>query len=165
MVNALQHKYSSQYASTPWTTWKVDGVTAGQFKNAGSFSYVRVYRFVPQFEVSPFKLTSLFSGLVTWFPLTPSETYHMGGMHSPCSTRRCLANRSPRPRYGGRPAEVYTDVHRDIKILEGGTMRRNPEPMMGASVTGKAARGSELYFWSSFRSLCTMSFSYRGRTD
>ena len=48
MVNALQHKYSSQYASTPWTIWKVDGVTAGQFKNAGSFSYVRVYRFVPR---------------------------------------------------------------------------------------------------------------------
>ena len=46
MVNALQTEYSSQYASTPWTSWTVDGVTAGQFKNAGSFSYVRVYRYV-----------------------------------------------------------------------------------------------------------------------
>ncbi|KAF9788629.1 serine carboxypeptidase [Thelephora terrestris] len=44
MVNALQTKYSAQYASTPWTSWTVDGVTAGQFKNAGQFSYVRIYR-------------------------------------------------------------------------------------------------------------------------
>jgi carboxypeptidase C (cathepsin A) len=46
MVNALQHKYSLQYTSTPWTSWTVDGVTAGQFKNAGTFSYVRIYRYV-----------------------------------------------------------------------------------------------------------------------
>ena len=46
MVNALQHDYSSQYASTPWTSWTVDGVTAGRFKNAGPFSYVRIFRFV-----------------------------------------------------------------------------------------------------------------------
>lgn len=65
MVNALQHKYSSQYASTPWTSWKVDGVTAGQFKNAGSFSYVRVYRFVPHKETFQFKLTSLLPELAT----------------------------------------------------------------------------------------------------
>jgi len=44
MVNALQHKYSSWYASTPWTPWTVDGVIAGQFKNAGTFSYVRIFR-------------------------------------------------------------------------------------------------------------------------
>ena len=46
MVNALQHGYSSQYASTSWTPWTVDGVTAGKFKNAGTFSYVRVFRCV-----------------------------------------------------------------------------------------------------------------------
>ena len=99
MVNALQHKYSSQYASTLWTTWKVDGVTAGQFKNAGSFSYTRVFRFVPQLEVSPFNLTSLLPELATWFLLTPSETCHMGGMPLLCSTRRWLVNRSPRREY------------------------------------------------------------------
>jgi carboxypeptidase C (cathepsin A) len=65
MVNALQHKYSSQYASTPWTTWKVDGVTAGQFKNAGPFSYVRVYRFVSRLEVFELELTSFLPGLAT----------------------------------------------------------------------------------------------------
>lgn len=52
MVNALQHNYSSQYASTPWTSWKVDGVTAGQFKNAGPLSYVRVFRCVAHLEAS-----------------------------------------------------------------------------------------------------------------
>ncbi|KAF9644244.1 alpha/beta-hydrolase [Thelephora ganbajun] len=54
MVNALQHQYSSQYASTPFTSWTVDGVTAGQFKNAGTFSYVRIYRaghLVPAFTI------------------------------------------------------------------------------------------------------------------
>lgn len=44
MIDALQDKYSAQYASTPWTTWTVDGVVAGKFKNAGTFSYVRIYR-------------------------------------------------------------------------------------------------------------------------
>ena len=52
MVDSLHVTQSSQYAFTPWTTWKVDGVTVGQFKNAGSFSYVRIYRFVLQFEAS-----------------------------------------------------------------------------------------------------------------
>ena len=65
MVDSLQFTHSSQYASTPWTSWKVDGVTTGQFKNVGSFSYVRVYRFVPWFEASPFNLTSLLPGLAT----------------------------------------------------------------------------------------------------
>lgn len=54
MVNALQTKFSPQYAHTPWTTWTVDGVEAGQFKNAGSFSYVRIYRaghLVPAYTV------------------------------------------------------------------------------------------------------------------
>ena len=46
MIDSLKHKYSHQYSNTPWTEWTVDGVTAGRFKNAGSFSYVRVYKFV-----------------------------------------------------------------------------------------------------------------------
>lgn len=50
MVNALQHKFSSQYTSTPWTPWTVDGVTAGQFKNAGTFSYVRIFRCASHLE-------------------------------------------------------------------------------------------------------------------
>jgi hypothetical protein len=50
MVNALVHKYSSQFSSTSWSTWTVDGVTAGQFKNAGTFSYVRIYRCVFRFS-------------------------------------------------------------------------------------------------------------------
>lgn len=78
MVNALQHAYSSQYASTPWTTWKVDGVTAGQFKNAGPLSYVRVFRFVPRLETSQLNLTWLLPGLAIWSPLTPSEICRMG---------------------------------------------------------------------------------------
>lgn len=51
MVNALHHKYSSQYASTPWTPWTVDGVTTGQFKNAGTFSYVRISLYVSHFHL------------------------------------------------------------------------------------------------------------------
>ena len=46
MVNILRTNYTSQYASTPWISWTVNSVTAGQFKNAGTFSYVRIYRCV-----------------------------------------------------------------------------------------------------------------------
>ena len=81
MVNSLQHKYSSQYASTPWTSWTVDGVTTGQFKNAGSLSYVRFFRFVTHLEASHFKLTSLLQGLATWSPHSLSGTCHMGNTH------------------------------------------------------------------------------------
>ena len=51
MVNALQHKYTLQYASTPWTPWTVDGDITGQFKNAGTFSYVRFFRYM--FHLKP----------------------------------------------------------------------------------------------------------------
>jgi len=115
MVNALQHTFSEQYASTPWTQWTVDGVTAGQFKNAGTFSYVRVFQFVPWLDASPFNLTALFLGLAIWFLLTPSETCHLGGTPSLCSTRRWLANRSPQPKLGtGTPK--YTQI--SIVILK-----------------------------------------------
>jgi len=80
MVNALQHKHSSQYASTPWTSWTVDGVTTGQFKNAGPFSYVRFFRFVSHVQASRFKLTSSSLGLATLFLPSPSETSHMESM-------------------------------------------------------------------------------------
>ena len=52
MVNALHHKYSSQFASTSWTSWSIDGVRTGQFKNAGSFSYVRIFQSVSHFGAS-----------------------------------------------------------------------------------------------------------------
>ena len=71
MVNALQHNYASQYASTPWTSWTVDGVTAGQFKNAGNFSYVRIFRCVSPFQTPEPRLTSWFLGLVTSSPPIP----------------------------------------------------------------------------------------------
>ena len=88
MIDSLRFTHSSEYASTPWTTWKVAGVTAGQFKNAGSFSYVRVYRFVPRLKPLQFDLTSLLPELATWFLLTPSETCRMGCTPLLCSTRR-----------------------------------------------------------------------------
>lgn len=65
MINALQHTWSSQYASTPWTTWKVNGVTTGQYKNAGPLSYVRVSRFVLRLGTSKVNLTSLLLVLAT----------------------------------------------------------------------------------------------------
>ena len=70
MVDALQHTWSSKYASAPWTSWKVNGVTAGQFKNAGPLSYVRVFRFVYRLEAPQFNLTSLLPGPATWSLLT-----------------------------------------------------------------------------------------------
>ena len=88
MIDSLKHKYSNQYANTPWSKWTVDGVTAGQFKNAGSFSYVRIYGFVLCLPASHLKLTSLFPVLATWSPPTPSGTSHTEGMPPPCSTRR-----------------------------------------------------------------------------
>ena len=101
MVDALRFTHGSEYASTPWTSWKVNGVTTGQFKNAGAFSYVRIYRFVPRLKTFPFNLTTLLTGPVTLFLLTPSESCHTGCTPSLCSTRRWLANRSPRRKCSG----------------------------------------------------------------
>lgn len=116
MVNALRHKYSSQYASTPWTSWTVDGVTTGQFKNAGPLSYVRFSRFVSHLQASRFKLTSSSPGLAISFPPLPSETCHMEDMLSPCSTRRWLANRSLR-RSPKVNSENYTQLSIVISIM------------------------------------------------
>ena len=47
MVNVSRHKYSSQYASAPWTSWTVSGVPVGQLKNSGPLSCVRVFQCIP----------------------------------------------------------------------------------------------------------------------
>lgn len=44
MVDALQTKFTTEYKQQNWTSWTVTGTTAGQYKNAGTFSYVRVYQ-------------------------------------------------------------------------------------------------------------------------
>lgn len=95
MVNALKHKYSAEYASTSWTSWTIDGVTAGQFKNAGLFSYVRIYRCVSHF-LKPHPWNSPLPGLVTWSPPTPLETCLTGSTPSPCSPRRWPNSQLPR---------------------------------------------------------------------
>ncbi|PAV19042.1 serine carboxypeptidase [Pyrrhoderma noxium] len=43
MVNNLQTKFSSEYAAQSFDTYTVDGKPAGLFKNAGTFSYIRVF--------------------------------------------------------------------------------------------------------------------------
>ena len=43
-VSSLNTKFSSQYAAEPWTQWSLNGTVVGQYKNAGSFSYVRIYK-------------------------------------------------------------------------------------------------------------------------
>ena len=87
MIDSLKHKCTHQYAHTPWSEWTVDGVTAGRFRNAGNFSYVRIYRFVLCLRASRFKLTLLSPGLATWSPPSPSGTSHTESMPRPFSTR------------------------------------------------------------------------------
>jgi carboxypeptidase C (cathepsin A) len=43
MVDALNTQFTSLYKQQQFQTYKVAGETAGQFKNAGTFSYVRIY--------------------------------------------------------------------------------------------------------------------------
>lgn len=43
MVNALQTKYSTQFHATQFSNFTVKGQNAGIFKNAGLFSYVRIF--------------------------------------------------------------------------------------------------------------------------
>jgi len=100
MVSSLKFTHSSQFASeVPMTLWRIKGITVGLFKNAGSFSYVRIKEFVPLFEASRFKLTPLLPALVTLFLLTKSKVYHPEWPPWLCSNRRWLANRSPRRKY------------------------------------------------------------------
>ncbi|KAG8733178.1 hypothetical protein FRC11_008104 [Ceratobasidium sp. 423] len=42
-VNALQTKFTSEYQRQNWGNWTVSGHPAGLYKNAGTFSYLRVY--------------------------------------------------------------------------------------------------------------------------
>ncbi|KAG8704841.1 hypothetical protein FRC11_009530, partial [Ceratobasidium sp. 423] len=44
MVDALQTQFTSEYKQQKWSDWTVDGVSTGQYKNAGTFSYLRVYQ-------------------------------------------------------------------------------------------------------------------------
>ncbi|KAI0637608.1 serine carboxypeptidase [Trametes polyzona] len=43
MVNALQTQFSAEYAKQAFASFTVRGQAAGLFKNAGTFSYVRIY--------------------------------------------------------------------------------------------------------------------------
>ncbi|KAG8731485.1 hypothetical protein FRC11_004013 [Ceratobasidium sp. 423] len=43
-VDALQTQFTSEFKQQGWTNWSVAGTTAGQYKNAGTFSYLRVYQ-------------------------------------------------------------------------------------------------------------------------
>jgi hypothetical protein len=43
-VDALQTKFTSEYKQQKWSNWTVAGNSAGQYKNAGTFSYLRVYQ-------------------------------------------------------------------------------------------------------------------------
>ena len=42
-VNNLQTQFSTEYHQTAFTNWTVAGQPAGIFKNAGTFSYVRIF--------------------------------------------------------------------------------------------------------------------------
>ncbi|CCM01217.1 uncharacterized protein FIBRA_03265 [Fibroporia radiculosa] len=43
MVNNLQTKFTKEYAEQEFTNWTVHGESAGIYKNAGTFSYVRIF--------------------------------------------------------------------------------------------------------------------------
>ena len=43
MVAALQTKFSAEFAQQEFANFSVNGVAAGMYKNAGTFSYVRIF--------------------------------------------------------------------------------------------------------------------------
>ena len=43
MVDALQTKFSHEYAQQEFANYTVNGVATGLYKNAGTFSYVRIF--------------------------------------------------------------------------------------------------------------------------
>lgn len=43
MVNALETKYSAEYQAAQFANYTVKGQATGIFKNAGLFSYVRIF--------------------------------------------------------------------------------------------------------------------------
>ncbi|OBZ77753.1 Carboxypeptidase S1 [Grifola frondosa] len=60
MVNALQTKFTSQFATQQFTNYTVNGQVTGVFKNAGTFSYVRI--FGAGHEVPAYKYGTLSTG-------------------------------------------------------------------------------------------------------
>lgn len=53
-VDTLDTDYTDDYKTQEWTTYKVRGQTAGIYKQAGRFSYLRVYgagHSVPAYDV------------------------------------------------------------------------------------------------------------------
>ena len=42
-VDALQTKFTDDFSKQEFTNYTVDGQVAGMYKNAGTFSYVRLY--------------------------------------------------------------------------------------------------------------------------
>ncbi|KAK7439809.1 hypothetical protein VKT23_017385 [Stygiomarasmius scandens] len=57
MVDALDTQFTSQYSQQEFASYTVHGVKTGQFKNAGTFSYIRV--FGAGHEVPAYKFGSL----------------------------------------------------------------------------------------------------------
>ena len=57
MVDALNTEFSALYAQQTFTPYKVAGQTTGEYKNAGTFSYLRIYgagHEVPAYKVCGF---------------------------------------------------------------------------------------------------------------
>ena len=42
-VDALQTKFTDDFSKQEFTNYSVDGQVAGMYKNAGTFSYVRIF--------------------------------------------------------------------------------------------------------------------------
>jgi hypothetical protein len=59
-VAALQTKFTSLFSQQAFTNYTVNGVRTGMFKNAGTFSYVRI--FGAGHEVPAYKFGSLAYG-------------------------------------------------------------------------------------------------------
>jgi len=60
MVDALDTQFTPQFQQQQFATYTVEGQTAGQFKNAGTFSYIRIYG--AGHEVPAYKFGTLATG-------------------------------------------------------------------------------------------------------
>jgi carboxypeptidase C (cathepsin A) len=60
MVDALQTQFTTTYHQQQFATYNVAGQSAGQYKNAGTFSYVRIYG--AGHEVPAYKYGTLATG-------------------------------------------------------------------------------------------------------
>jgi len=63
MVDALDTQFTSQYSQQEFASYTVHGVKTGQFKNAGTFSYIRV--FGAGHEVPAYKVCNYSALLIT----------------------------------------------------------------------------------------------------